>query len=281
MRLDHVNIVVEDMERSRRFYGDVLGLEPGFEATLEGEWIERVTGLTGARAHCVFFEFPGAGARIELLEYYTAKGGQFYPNRFPSVIGARHIAFEVDDMADFVARLTERGVVFVSEPIEVPFRVGAIGRKWVCYFHDPDGVLLEAAAYDRSEPGGGASTEAMEPGEPKELQAPSVELPAFALSIRDRYPEVWKAYSELGDAASTAGPIDSRAVRLVKLGIAIGAGSEGSVHSHARRALEEGISVAELEQVALLAITTTGWSRAMAGLAWINDVTNGKGRGGR
>jgi hypothetical protein len=36
----------------------------------------------------------------------------------------------------------------LSTPVEVPFAVGAMGRKRLCYFHDPDGTLLEVAAYE-------------------------------------------------------------------------------------------------------------------------------------
>jgi alkylhydroperoxidase/carboxymuconolactone decarboxylase family protein YurZ len=39
----------------------------------------------------------------------------------------------------------------------------------------------------------------------------------------------------------------------VKLALAIGAGSEDGVHSHCRRAIEEGVSREALKQVALLA----------------------------
>jgi alkylhydroperoxidase/carboxymuconolactone decarboxylase family protein YurZ len=98
-------------------------------------------------------------------------------------------------------------------------------------------------------------------------------LPQFARDFRKQYPEVWEAYSQLGEAAGKAGPMDERALRLVKLGLAVGARSQGSVHSHTRRGLAEGIPAEELEQVALLAITSLGYSNAMAALAWITDVT--------
>jgi alkylhydroperoxidase/carboxymuconolactone decarboxylase family protein YurZ len=101
-------------------------------------------------------------------------------------------------------------------------------------------------------------------------------LPDFVKAVGDDHPEVWEAYNRLGDAVSRSGPMDKRTLRLVKLGIAIGARSEGAVHSHARRGLGEGIPPEELEQVALLAITTLGWSQAMAGYSWIQDVTRKK-----
>jgi alkylhydroperoxidase/carboxymuconolactone decarboxylase family protein YurZ len=62
-------------------------------------------------------------------------------------------------------------------------------------------------------------------------------------------------------------------IRLVKLALAVGALSEGAVHSHARRALDDGISGDELKQVALLAIPTLGFPQAVKALTWIEDIT--------
>lgn len=97
-------------------------------------------------------------------------------------------------------------------------------------------------------------------------------LPAGARHVADRHPEVWNAYAALGAATSTAGPLDARERRLVKLALAIAAGSEGATHSHARRALAEGIERAAVDQVALLAIGPCGLPRAVAALTWIADV---------
>lgn len=60
--------------------------------------------------------------------------------------------------------------------------------------------------------------------------------------------------------------------RLVKLGIAIGTGLEGAVHSHTRRALAESITPEEIHHVMLLAMTTVGFPRTMAALTWMNDL---------
>jgi len=102
-------------------------------------------------------------------------------------------------------------------------------------------------------------------------------LPATAGEIADDYPEVWRAYAGLGSACADAGPLGARERRLVKLALAIGAESEGAVHSHARRALEEGIAPDELEHVALLTIATLGFPAAAAALSWIRDCTRGSG----
>ncbi|MBI1925944.1 carboxymuconolactone decarboxylase family protein [Candidatus Poribacteria bacterium] len=99
-------------------------------------------------------------------------------------------------------------------------------------------------------------------------------LPDFLEKVISEYPSVWKAYQDLGEACNNAGPLDEKTARLVKLALAVGAQSEGAVHSHARRALKQGITREELQQVALLAVTSIGWSASMAALSWIQDVTD-------
>jgi alkylhydroperoxidase/carboxymuconolactone decarboxylase family protein YurZ len=99
------------------------------------------------------------------------------------------------------------------------------------------------------------------------------ELPATAGQFADDYPEVWDAYADLGAACADAGPIDGETKRLVKLALAVGAQSEGAVHSHVRRGLEEDIDPEALQHVALLGIPTLGFPEAMAANSWITDLT--------
>jgi alkylhydroperoxidase/carboxymuconolactone decarboxylase family protein YurZ len=99
-------------------------------------------------------------------------------------------------------------------------------------------------------------------------------LPGAAGDVAETYPDIWAAYSKLGEACAECGPLDADTRRLVKLALAIGAASEGAVHSHARRAVEAGIDPAALKQVAMLAIPTLGFPRAVASLTWIEDVTD-------
>ncbi len=98
-------------------------------------------------------------------------------------------------------------------------------------------------------------------------------LPSGASKVARAHPEVWAAYAALGRACAEAGPLDRRTARLVKLALAIGALSEGAVHSHARRALADGLGPEELRHVALLAIPTLGLPQAVKGLTWIEDIT--------
>ncbi|HEY0075692.1 MAG TPA: VOC family protein [Abditibacteriaceae bacterium] len=149
--IDHVNIVVADIERAARFYGEVLGFVRGFEKVLEGVWIEKVTGVNNAKALCVFMEAPQqenqSKTRLELLQFLAPEGAGVQQDCLPNTRGIRHIAFIVDDLERLIEKLHAWDVEIVSEPIEVPFAVGVLGRKRLFYFYDPEGNLLEAAAY--------------------------------------------------------------------------------------------------------------------------------------
>ena len=98
-------------------------------------------------------------------------------------------------------------------------------------------------------------------------------LPGAAGALATDHPEVWEAYSQLGEACAQSGPLSDREKRLVKLALAVANGSEGAVHSHTRRALGEGMNRQEIEQVALLGIGTLGLPRAVAAFTWMSDIT--------
>ena len=100
------------------------------------------------------------------------------------------------------------------------------------------------------------------------------DLPSGAGDVARAYPAIWKAYSALGEEFAQAGPINRKAVRLVKLALAIGASSEGAVHSHARRAMEEG---SRRRKSSRSRSPTLGFPQAVRVLTWIEDITdNGK-----
>jgi len=56
--------------------------------------------------------------------------------------------------------------------------------------------------------------------------AVKAEFPKWTKHFQKEYPKVWKAFQKLGDECHGAGPLDARTRRLVKVGIAAGAGSQ-------------------------------------------------------
>lgn len=148
-RIDHVNLVVDDMPRMIGFYRDVLGLHLTRQATISGSWIDDVTGLRNAEADVAFLEMP-SGPSIELLHYRTPEGLRPLALGEPNTLGLRHFAFRVRDIDRLVATVSAAGVVFQSQIHQVPSAQVdyADVRKRLVYFRDPEGNLLEFCAYE-------------------------------------------------------------------------------------------------------------------------------------
>jgi len=100
-------------------------------------------------------------------------------------------------------------------------------------------------------------------------------LPSAYRAFAAEHPRIIQAYEQLGDACLTEGPLERKQAELVKVGIALGAGLEGAVHSHVRRAREAGATADEIRHAIRLGLTTVGFPSMMAALSWANDVLSG------
>jgi 4-carboxymuconolactone decarboxylase len=103
-------------------------------------------------------------------------------------------------------------------------------------------------------------------------------LPSIYKEFQQQFPEVAKAYDELAVKCHGWGPLNEKARRLVKLGVAIGLSSEGAVRSHARRALEEGMTTQEIRHAVLLGFTTAGFPTMIAAMKWVDEVIEKHGK---
>jgi len=149
-RLDHVNVVVLDVDRSLAFYDACLGLRPVMDRILEGPWFERLTGMPDARARCVILQGPGGGCRVELLQFLAQDGHALPANQWPATPGLRHFAVRVDAIDPIVATLKNRLGITV-DIVEVPADIVRGGKRMV-YVRDPDGAIVELSQYAEAEP---------------------------------------------------------------------------------------------------------------------------------
>lgn len=101
-------------------------------------------------------------------------------------------------------------------------------------------------------------------------------LPKKYTNFKKAFPEIFKHYDALGRTCRDAGPLDGKAQSLVKLGIAVGAGSRGAVMSHTRKALDEGVSADEVRHAILMALSTLGFPHMIAAMSWADEVIESK-----
>jgi 4-carboxymuconolactone decarboxylase len=99
-----------------------------------------------------------------------------------------------------------------------------------------------------------------------------LKLPEHYVSVRKRYPNVSVALEGLGSAVRNAGPLDIKTGHLIQLAAAAGTRSEGSVHSHVRRAIEAGATPEEIRHAMILLTSTIGYPAVAAALSWVDDV---------
>ena len=97
-------------------------------------------------------------------------------------------------------------------------------------------------------------------------------LPEQYQSIRKRFKKYFTAVDNLGKAAKAAGPLDDKTAHLIQLSAAAAIRSEGSVHSHVRRALEAGATPDEIHHAIILLSSTIGFPTVSAAISWADDV---------
>jgi catechol 2,3-dioxygenase-like lactoylglutathione lyase family enzyme len=137
-RMDHVGIVVDDLEDAVAFFVE-LGLELQGEAPVEGEWVDRVVGLQGVRAQIVMLQTPDGHGRIELAKFHTPSSDGGYQRPPANALGIRHVTFAVDDIDAVLARLRARGAELIGELVRYQ------DSYRLCYVRGPEGIIVELA----------------------------------------------------------------------------------------------------------------------------------------
>jgi catechol 2,3-dioxygenase-like lactoylglutathione lyase family enzyme len=136
-RMEHVGIVVEDLQAAIEFFVE-LGLELRGEGSVEGDWVDRIVGLDGVRSEMAMLRTADGHGEIELVKFLSppAEGGDRQaPANTP---GLRHLAFAVDDIDAVVASLRARGTELVGE-------IEHAGGYRLCYVRGPEGIIVELA----------------------------------------------------------------------------------------------------------------------------------------
>lgn len=102
-------------------------------------------------------------------------------------------------------------------------------------------------------------------------------VPDMYLKLKQRHGGLFAAAEALGQAARKEGPLDEKQAQLIQLAAAAAIRSEGAVHSHTRRALENGASAAEVRHALILLVSTIGFPSVVAATSWAEDVIAGSG----
>jgi catechol 2,3-dioxygenase-like lactoylglutathione lyase family enzyme len=137
--MDNVLVVVTDLEAAIAFFQE-LGMELEGRMELEGEWVDRVIGIDGAKDEIATLKTPDGHARLELTQFENPPAVGPDPGDLPTnALGYRRIMFAVDDLDDTLARLAKHGAELVRDvaQYEDVYRL--------CFVRGPDGILIGLA----------------------------------------------------------------------------------------------------------------------------------------
>lgn len=125
-RIDHIAVLVADMDASLSFWRDALGME-----------MSQMQDVPAEMAEIAFL--PTGESEIELVRPTTGDTGlaKYLEKRGP---GMHHICLEVDDIAGMLTQLKAKGIQLINEEP----RVGPGGKKYA-FVHPKSafGVMVE------------------------------------------------------------------------------------------------------------------------------------------
>ncbi|MDX1377636.1 MAG: methylmalonyl-CoA epimerase [Anaerolineales bacterium] len=125
-QINHVAVVVDDMEKALSFWRDALGME-----------LHELRDVPAEKSQVAFL--PLQGSEVELVRPTTDDSGiaKYLAKRGA---GMHHICLEVDDIEGMLAQLSSRNVRLINEEP----RTAADGKKYA-FIHpeSTSGVLVE------------------------------------------------------------------------------------------------------------------------------------------
>lgn len=125
-QINHVAVVVEDMEKALSFWRDALGME-----------LHELRDVPAEQSQVAFLPLPGS--EVELVQPTTDDSGiaKYLAKRGP---GMHHVCLEVDDIIGMMTQLKSRGVRLINEEP----RIAADGKRYA-FIHpeSTSGVLVE------------------------------------------------------------------------------------------------------------------------------------------
>ncbi len=133
----HFGIVVSDLERSLRFYRDLLGLKVVRIMDESGEYIDNMLALQNVQVTTVKMSADSGSTLVELLEL-KSHPCQTRGDREVYSVGPSHVAFTVYGLDALYQRLSQAGVRFHAPP-----QLSPDGYAKVTFCQDPDGTLVE------------------------------------------------------------------------------------------------------------------------------------------
>ncbi len=141
-KVESIGFTVRDMDRSLKFYTEVLGFKKISDHEYNGESFEKLQGVFGLNIRVARLQL--GDEFIELTDYLTTGGRGIPEGAKSNDLFFQHIAIVVSDMNKAFQQVRKFNVEFVSTaPQTLPRSIPAAEGIKAFYFHDPDNHNLE------------------------------------------------------------------------------------------------------------------------------------------
>jgi catechol 2,3-dioxygenase-like lactoylglutathione lyase family enzyme len=138
-RLDHVSVVVDDLEPAIAFF-TALGMTIEGKAPIEGPWVDRINAIENVQVDVVMMRTPDGHGRLELTKFRNPELVAIEPAIAPpNALGLRSVMFTVESVDDTVARLRAHGAELVGEVAQYE------DKYRLCYMRGPAGIIVALA----------------------------------------------------------------------------------------------------------------------------------------
>ncbi|SUM35575.1 MULTISPECIES: VOC family protein [Mammaliicoccus] len=137
-KMDHVGIVIEDLEEVKHFF-KTLVLELIGEQNVNGEWINNIYGVDAVEATIAMMKVHNGETAIELIKFHNQVETSNETKYFPKNIGASHFAFAIQNIEQVVENLKSTSSNIIGEIIQYE------DLYKLCYIKGPEGIFVELA----------------------------------------------------------------------------------------------------------------------------------------
>jgi catechol 2,3-dioxygenase-like lactoylglutathione lyase family enzyme len=136
--VDHVGINIVDLEAAKAFFTD-LGFTVMGQMLMEGELLDKVTGLTDAKDDLVMLQAPDGQLNLELVRWHNPVDQAGVQPYAANTLGLRHLCFAVEGLDEMAASLRQKGHELMGEvqTYEDTYKL--------CYIRGPEGIIIELA----------------------------------------------------------------------------------------------------------------------------------------
>jgi catechol 2,3-dioxygenase-like lactoylglutathione lyase family enzyme len=138
-RLDHISVVVEDLEAAIAFFTE-LGMSVAGKAAVEGDWVDRINSIKGIKIDIVMMKTPDGYGQLELTKFRNPELIEITPKIAPpNALGLRSVMFTVENLDETVAHMLKHGGALIGEVVQYE------NSYRLCYMRGPGEIIVSLA----------------------------------------------------------------------------------------------------------------------------------------